>query len=50
MLSFSFLFQPLELREVRNSPHKVAVLGVWASDRERGNKLIELATALESGR
>lgn len=44
------LYLPLELREVKTSPHKVAVLGVWVNKRERGNKLVELATALESGR
>ncbi|XP_012685881.1 putative aminopeptidase W07G4.4 [Clupea harengus] len=44
------LYLPLELREVKPSPHKVAVLGVWMADRKQGKDLVDLATALESGR
>lgn len=42
--------QPLEVREHKSSPHKVAVLGVWAKIRAQGEAITELATALESGR
>lgn len=44
------MLKPLELREVKPSPYKVAVLGVWAKDRTRGERITELAAALESGR
>ncbi|MCI4381247.1 hypothetical protein PGIGA_G00249270 [Pangasianodon gigas] len=44
------LYLPLELREVKPSPHKVAVLGVWVKDKTEGEQITELATALESGR
>ncbi|XP_041955918.1 putative aminopeptidase W07G4.4 [Alosa sapidissima] len=44
------LYLPLELRDVKPSPHKVAVLGVWMNDPQKGKQLVDLATALESGR
>uniref|UniRef100_A0A672TCZ0 Putative aminopeptidase W07G4.4 n=1 Tax=Sinocyclocheilus grahami TaxID=75366 RepID=A0A672TCZ0_SINGR len=44
------LYTPLEVREHKSSPHKVAVLGVWAKNRAQGEAVTELATALESGR
>ncbi|XP_062398685.1 putative aminopeptidase W07G4.4 [Sardina pilchardus] len=44
------LYLPLELRDVKPSPHKVAVLGVWMNDAQKGKELVDLATALESGR
>ncbi|XP_062854766.1 putative aminopeptidase W07G4.4 [Trichomycterus rosablanca] len=44
------LYMPLELREVKSSPDKVEVLGVWVQDKTRGGQLAELASALESGR
>ncbi|XP_026125680.1 putative aminopeptidase W07G4.4 [Carassius auratus] len=44
------LYSPLEVREHKLSPHKVAVLGVWAKNRTQGEAITELATALESGR
>lgn len=44
------LLKPLELREVKSSPHKVKILGVWVKDKTQGERVIELATALESGR
>ncbi|XP_030621940.1 putative aminopeptidase W07G4.4 [Chanos chanos] len=44
------LYMPLEIREVKPSPHKVAVLGVWAKDESQGKEIKELASALESGR
>ncbi|XP_027007319.1 putative aminopeptidase W07G4.4 isoform X2 [Tachysurus fulvidraco] len=44
------LYLPLELREVKSSPYKVAVLGVWVKDKAEGDDFIQLATALESGR
>ncbi|XP_028851948.1 putative aminopeptidase W07G4.4 [Denticeps clupeoides] len=44
------LYLPLELREVASSPHKVALLGVWVKDHAEGKIIIDLATALESGR
>uniref|UniRef100_A0A673HIR4 Putative aminopeptidase W07G4.4 n=1 Tax=Sinocyclocheilus rhinocerous TaxID=307959 RepID=A0A673HIR4_9TELE len=43
------LYTPLEVREHKSSPHKVAVLGVWAKNRAQGEAITELATALESG-
>ncbi|KAI5622090.1 hypothetical protein C0J50_18474 [Silurus asotus] len=42
------LYMPLELREVKPSPYKVSVLGVWVKDK--GEHITELAVALESGR
>ncbi|XP_036434331.1 putative aminopeptidase W07G4.4 [Colossoma macropomum] len=44
------LYMPLELREVKTSPHKVAVLGVWVTEQTQGEQITELASALESGR
>ncbi|KAM9476161.1 putative aminopeptidase W07G4.4 [Clarias gariepinus] len=44
------LYLPLELREVKKSPHKVTVLGVWVKDKAQGEDITKLATALESGR
>lgn len=42
--------QPLEVREHKLTPHKVAVLGIWAKNKVQGEAITELATALESGR
>uniref|UniRef100_A0A673G9R5 Putative aminopeptidase W07G4.4 n=1 Tax=Sinocyclocheilus rhinocerous TaxID=307959 RepID=A0A673G9R5_9TELE len=42
--------QPLEVREHKSSPHKVAVLGIWVKNQAQGEAVTELATALESGR
>lgn len=50
LIVMSFVCKPLELREVKSSPYKVAVLGVWVKDKAQGDHIIELATALESGR
>ncbi|KAG5840513.1 hypothetical protein ANANG_G00189600 [Anguilla anguilla] len=46
------LYMPLEVREaaLKQSPHKVAVLGLWAKKDEEGEKLVHLANALEAGR
>uniref|UniRef100_A0AAR2JQJ7 Cytosol aminopeptidase domain-containing protein n=1 Tax=Pygocentrus nattereri TaxID=42514 RepID=A0AAR2JQJ7_PYGNA len=44
------LYMPLELREVKPSPHKVAVLGVWVKEQSQGEQVTELTSALESGR
>lgn len=46
------LYMPLEVREsnVKNSEYKVCVLGLWAAEEAQGEKLVELANALESGR
>ncbi|KAI1900898.1 hypothetical protein AGOR_G00054580 [Albula goreensis] len=46
------LYMPIEIREagVKSSPHKVAVLGVWAKTEEVGKQLAQRASALESGR
>ncbi|XP_053480238.1 putative aminopeptidase W07G4.4 [Ictalurus furcatus] len=44
------LYLPLELREVRSSPHKVVLLGLWVKDKPQGEHITELAMALESGR
>lgn len=55
---FEFLLQslhpqkPLEVREanVKNSPYKVCVLGLWVPQDSQGQALVDLALALESGR
>lgn len=44
------LYVPLEVREHKSSPHKVATLGIWVKNKEQGDGIIELANALESGR
>lgn len=46
------LYMPLEVREanMKPSPYKVCVLGLWVAQEAQGPKLVELATALESGR
>uniref|UniRef100_A0A672MKS1 Putative aminopeptidase W07G4.4 n=1 Tax=Sinocyclocheilus grahami TaxID=75366 RepID=A0A672MKS1_SINGR len=44
------LYTPLEVREHKSSPHKVAVLGIWVKNQAQGEAVTELATALESGR
>lgn len=44
--------KPLEVREanIKPSNHKVCVLGLWAAAEAEGQRLVELAAALESGR
>ncbi|XP_074526451.1 putative aminopeptidase W07G4.4 [Halichoeres trimaculatus] len=46
------LYMPLEVREanIKPSNYKVCVLGLWATQGSEGNRLVELADALESGR
>uniref|UniRef100_A0A3B1IP95 Zgc:152830 n=1 Tax=Astyanax mexicanus TaxID=7994 RepID=A0A3B1IP95_ASTMX len=44
------LYMPLEIREVKSSPNKVKVLGVWVKEQAQGQRITELASALESGR
>jgi len=46
------LYMPLEVREanMKPSPYKVCVLGLWVTQEAHGPKLVELANALESGR
>ncbi|MBN3294979.1 YH24 aminopeptidase, partial [Amia calva] len=46
------LYVPLEVREaaVTQRAHKAEMLGVWVSTEEQGKRIIQLATALESGR
>uniref|UniRef100_A0A8C1BPM0 Zgc:152830 n=2 Tax=Cyprinus carpio TaxID=7962 RepID=A0A8C1BPM0_CYPCA len=44
------LYTPLEVREHKSPPHKVAVLGIWVKNQAQGEAITELATALESGR
>jgi len=46
------LYMPLEVREanMKPSPYKVCVLGLWVTQEALGPKLVELANALESGR
>lgn len=46
------LFQPLEVREVSVKPsqYKVCVLGLWVDQEAQGKELVDLASALESGR
>ncbi|KAM9391875.1 putative aminopeptidase W07G4.4 [Pholidichthys leucotaenia] len=46
------LYMPLEVREakVKSTDCKVCVLGLWAAQEVEGQRLVELAKALESGR
>lgn len=46
------LYMPLEVREanMKPSPYKVCVLGLWVTQEAQGPKLVEVANALESGR
>ena len=46
------LLKPLEVREanMKPSPYKVCVLGLWVTQEALGPKLVELSNALESGR
>ncbi|KAE8291886.1 putative aminopeptidase W07G4.4 [Larimichthys crocea] len=46
------LYMPLEVREgnVKPTEYKVCVLGLWAAQQAEGQRLVELADALESGR
>ncbi|XP_068166693.1 putative aminopeptidase W07G4.4 [Antennarius striatus] len=46
------LYKPLEVREGNKklSNYKVCVLGLWAKEEAEGQRLVELADALESGR
>ncbi|KAM6965061.1 putative aminopeptidase W07G4.4 [Aplochiton taeniatus] len=46
------LYMPLEVREanLKSSPYKVCVLGLWVSDDAQGKRLVDVAHALESGR
>ncbi|KAJ8005770.1 hypothetical protein DPEC_G00121340 [Dallia pectoralis] len=46
------LYMPLEVREasVKTSQHKVCVLGLWVEKEATGKELVNLASALESGR
>lgn len=44
--------QPLEVREasVKPSQYKVCVLGLWVDQEAQGKELVDLVSALESGR
>uniref|UniRef100_A0A8C7Q2M5 Cytosol aminopeptidase domain-containing protein n=1 Tax=Oncorhynchus mykiss TaxID=8022 RepID=A0A8C7Q2M5_ONCMY len=46
------LYMPLEVREasVKPSQYKVCVLGLWVDQEAQGKELVDLASALESGR
>ncbi|CAB1319920.1 unnamed protein product [Coregonus sp. 'balchen'] len=46
------LYMPLEVREVSVKPsqYKVCVLGLWVDQEAQGKELVDLASALESGR
>uniref|UniRef100_A0A8C8EM81 Cytosol aminopeptidase domain-containing protein n=1 Tax=Oncorhynchus tshawytscha TaxID=74940 RepID=A0A8C8EM81_ONCTS len=46
------LYMPLEVREasVKPSQYKVCVLGLWVDQEAQGKELVNLASALESGR
>ncbi|KTF80668.1 hypothetical protein cypCar_00010871 [Cyprinus carpio] len=50
LVIFLYHHQPLEVREHKSPPHKVAVLGIWVKNQAQGEAITELATALESGR
>ncbi|XP_061623612.1 putative aminopeptidase W07G4.4 [Phyllopteryx taeniolatus] len=46
------LYMPLEVREanIKSSNYKVCVLGLWVANESQGQRLVDLASALESGR
>nr|XP_057926739.1 putative aminopeptidase W07G4.4 [Doryrhamphus excisus] len=46
------LYMPLEVREanIKSSINKVCVLGLWVAQEGQGQRLVDLANALESGR
>ncbi|XP_029572571.1 putative aminopeptidase W07G4.4 [Salmo trutta] len=46
------LYMPLEVREVSVKPsqYKVCVLGLWVDQEAQGKELVDLVSALESGR
>ncbi|XP_053726930.1 putative aminopeptidase W07G4.4 [Synchiropus splendidus] len=46
------LYMPLECREAveKAKIHKASILGLWVTEFTQGTKLVELASALESGR
>lgn len=46
------LYMPIEVREsnLKPTPYKVCVLGLWVAEQDQGQKLVDLANALESGR
>ncbi|KAM3867647.1 putative aminopeptidase W07G4.4 [Diretmus argenteus] len=46
------LYMPLEVREanLKPTPYKVCVLGLWVAQQAQGQNLVDLANALESGR
>ncbi|KAG7273147.1 hypothetical protein CRUP_034545 [Coryphaenoides rupestris] len=46
------LYMPIEVREAncKSTPYKVCVLGLWVAKKEQGQKLMDLANALEGGR
>ncbi|KAK7146320.1 hypothetical protein R3I93_013917 [Phoxinus phoxinus] len=52
--ALQILYMPLEVRESKpskpSSGHKVSILGIWVKDQTQGDAIIEMATALESGR